>query len=560
MLISASDIIQVADQEAQTLQTRVLERNKTKEDSFVLCQSDHELGAWLAQWSLSNQDDAGHLLMNAFDKRSQLDKRRARGVHKVATSTQRFLSQMGELSQSYSGLVDAIGGAAGPYGQAANAGYRALSCLFFVAMNKTGNEDLITSRLEEINRFFPRVNTMKAIYQEDTRIGILVALIHLDVVRFADKAAQFFSNPWRRALDLFIPPSFKIDPTYESMKTRLVELRSWASLNLHKNAERTRKAAEVLSEEAAVARGKLREVLLQQNEASGTLATTQLQVQQASQQLEEIRAIIRRQEEENQKQLLRALKESLHMRDINIKFEVEECSQSVLKFADLLHFPRQASPESIFMARTTLQQQDCYKKWASSKTPILVIGGMTHRDLSGFAWTSPAVIDLAMEWHRSSDHKLAFFSGHPRGFEHSSQRASFVTMLLGLVLQVAAQVPSILRDDLVQESTKTLLDDCNRWWLLGDMRSLARPVGRIFDMASQSHNLFIAADRLDTVEEAAERFSEMFRCFDILVRQAPKVKILVSLSVTDGRKALESQLEALSENVAFDIRLDSSFY
>lgn len=277
-LTNCREILEQADGQAKALEQRTQASIKAKHTYTDLCQNDDELRVWLAQWSIT-QDDVVRQIYSASEQRAQLDASRSKGVHRVAASTQRFLGQIGELSAGYSDLVEAVGGVAGPYGQAANAGFRALSCLFLAATNKTGNEALVTDRLEEINRFFPRINKMRAIYKDDTRIGVLVALIHLDVVRFADKAARYFSKRWRRALDLLIPPAFKTDTTYDSMKTRLIELRAWANVNLHENSAK-------IHEEVVSARGQLREVHFQQREASHDLIKTQLQIAHATEKLE----------------------------------------------------------------------------------------------------------------------------------------------------------------------------------------------------------------------------------------------------------------------------------
>lgn len=270
--------------------------------------------------------------------------------------------------------------------------------------------------------------------------------------------------------------------------------------------------------------------------------------------------MIQRQEEEAEKQLLAVLREQIPVDESSVNFNVRACFELTHKILATLHLYRSNVSKATFMTRDSLEEETSFVTWTSGSHRFLLIGGITNKDLMGFSWMTPAVLALALEWESESSEIFAFFSGRPGGFQHSSRRKPFTHMLLGVVLQVVRQVPSILREDEIRKAAVTLSKDCSDAWTLGNVKSLAEVIGRFLIKAAAERQLRIVVDRLDQIEDAEEHAEDMLKCLDHLVVEVPSLKLLVTWSLTDHRKHIEDKLKPLSKNLIYNLGLDLGFY
>ncbi len=65
-------------------------------------------------------------------------------------------------------------------------------------MNKSKSDDMITTQLEAMYNFFPRINLLAEIYEPDKVIAGHVVDVHRNIVFFAKDASLYFLKKSRK--------------------------------------------------------------------------------------------------------------------------------------------------------------------------------------------------------------------------------------------------------------------------------------------------------------------------------------------------------------------------
>lgn len=265
-----------------------------------------------------------------------------------------------------------------------------------------------------------------------------------------------------------------------------------------------------------------------------------------------------------QKQSLAALKQDLGIDDSNIKYNIGLCSESVRKWSTVKRSRRSQTLRSPYMSSKAFHDLPCLQDWLhpDASPSMLVLGGRTVSKSipHGFAWFSPATIQFAHDLNDSPDHDLVFFCGHPMTHEHSSERSSFVDLLMSIVFQTIQHRPRFLNDLAPLQTSKMLRSTCTRRWIAGDVDGLAAEAGKIIRSASENSPVYMVLDRLDRVLEAESRAKDVINCLGAITAVARNVRMLATWSIGDEGNALESFLDECPYNIAHDLHVDSSFF
>jgi hypothetical protein len=120
----------------------------------------------------------------------QLD--RKHGAKRVGRWGQEFANAFAEFVSAYSGILDIVKGAGGPYGEI---GYQTLSILLIVVVNKNNNDTKIKDLLDELRKSFPRLENWSYMYPTQP-MRVLVANVYEQVTEFSRAAVKYFTQFW----------------------------------------------------------------------------------------------------------------------------------------------------------------------------------------------------------------------------------------------------------------------------------------------------------------------------------------------------------------------------
>ena len=166
-------------------------------------------------------------LNGALSAKADWADRRKHGVGKFGATAQSFATSLSDFLGVFSGIVDAVKNAGGPYG---SAGYQAISLLlivcygclitkrittggaycFQVAVNKSKNDDFITKELEKMTSMFPRIGLYDDIYSND-KIKRYMLVIQASVIMFSKEATRYFLSASSESTTVTPPSSSNSD-------------------------------------------------------------------------------------------------------------------------------------------------------------------------------------------------------------------------------------------------------------------------------------------------------------------------------------------------------------
>lgn len=139
-------------------------------------------------------------LDNASKSRDEYQFQREHGSKRVGRWAQEFANGFAEFVGAYSGIIDIIKGAGGPYGEV---GYQTLSILLIVVVNKSNNDMKIKDLLDELRKSFPRLENWSHMYPTQP-MRVLVANVYDQVTEFSRTAAKYFARFWSKFMNYFM--------------------------------------------------------------------------------------------------------------------------------------------------------------------------------------------------------------------------------------------------------------------------------------------------------------------------------------------------------------------
>ncbi|TVY81584.1 hypothetical protein LSUE1_G003620 [Lachnellula suecica] len=405
-------------------------------------------------------------LENATKSHDLYSQDRRKGMKQAGRRAQEFANGFSQFVSAYSGIVDIVKGAGGPYGEVA---YQTLSILLIVVVNKTANDAKIENLLEDIRKSFPKLENWPDIYPTP-QMRELVATAYEQVTDFARAATYYFTSFWRRfALAIIAPPSIVVDKVAAEIYKTLAEINSEAMFGLHsrsRNIEievgRSGQMIERLEAQVTSSHDKLQRL---EKHALRMESNNDLLREALEDQKERFEAYKKDEDQkakQEDEQRLKRLED-----DLGVIFPSEETNVSNTKHYLMQVFPNHSRQSSHLpaagytqMSPEMLQSSDPYQKWITSTiSSMLFLSGRTaiegrHYTGWGQSWLSPAAIYIAedLAWRKAH---LAFFSCYP-GLESRSICAKQI--ISSVAVQILKQHPQVLRENAVQLHTLALSD------------------------------------------------------------------------------------------------------
>ncbi|TVY38285.1 hypothetical protein LOCC1_G007041, partial [Lachnellula occidentalis] len=407
---------------------------------------------------------------------------RKKGPKRVGRWVQDFTSGFSRFVGAYSGMVDIVRGAGGPYGEVA---YQTLSILLIVVVNKSANDTKIKDLLDDIRKSFPILENWPQIYPTPT-MRALVANAYEQVIEFSRAAAYYLTNFWNTEAALV----HKI----------LAEISSEAMFGLHGRSHnietqvvQSRQTMEQLQGQATSSNKKLKELQDDAKRMEDTIDRLQMTLKNQYKKFETYKKDVKRtRAQQADEQELKKLQENLGVTFPSAETDVDKTKHHLMKvFPNLPHYAPQV-PETAYMqmSRELLQESPLYRNWLSSlESSMLFLSGRTaiegrHFRGLGHCWLSPACIYIAEDLARSNanNHIIAFFSCRP---ELESRTVSTKHILASIVLQILQRHPRVLGEKEVQFHSAALNGAMME--LLGGVLACVKGLG----------TTYIVLDRLD---------------------------------------------------------------
>jgi hypothetical protein len=129
-VIARADQANVKTEELKRLVSKELHSERMK---IQICDTRQGLDLQLASTSKEWSEAAYTALDAGLISEEAWKQRRNHGVYKFGANVQKFANNLAKVVDAYSGIVDVVVKAGGPYG---SAGYTALSCLLAVSTIK----------------------------------------------------------------------------------------------------------------------------------------------------------------------------------------------------------------------------------------------------------------------------------------------------------------------------------------------------------------------------------------------------------------------------------------
>jgi hypothetical protein len=154
-----------------------------------------------------------------------------RGYGKVGRKAQKFVTSFAKFLDAYSGVVEVVKKAGGPYGDVA---YECLSIFFVIVVNKDNNDQRMAELLERMAKSFPHMDVYMEVYP--TRpITTAVVEVYKHIIEFSRTVSRYFMRRRTRYWSAIgRPPALGIDPILASVHGSLAGLSAEAMVLLHK--------------------------------------------------------------------------------------------------------------------------------------------------------------------------------------------------------------------------------------------------------------------------------------------------------------------------------------
>ncbi|TVY32027.1 hypothetical protein LSUB1_G008432 [Lachnellula subtilissima] len=442
--------------------------------------------------ALQNLDDAD----KAHDVYTEY---RKKGPKRVGRWAQDFANGFSQFVGAYSGIVDIVRSAGGPYGEVA---YQSLSILLIVVVNKSANDTKIKDLLDDIRKSFPRLENWPQIYPTRT-MKALVATAYEQVTEFSRAAAYYFTNFWRRfAMAIIAPPSMVVDKDAALIHKTLAEISSEAMFGLHGRSHnietqvvRSQQTIEQLEAQATSSNEKLKKLQDHAKRIEDTNDWLLMALKDQNKKFERYKKDVEQRAQQEDEQQLKTLQENLGVMFPSAETNVEKTKYHLMQvFPNLPHYaPHLPETAYVQMSRDLLQKASFYHDWISStESSLLFLSGRTAiegRHYRGWrhCWLSPASIYIAEDLASSQDnnHIIAFFSCHP---EFESRTVSTNHIISSIVLQILQRHPHVLRKKAVQFQSAALS---------GAMMEL---LSEVLACVKEFGTTYIVLDRLDQCE------------------------------------------------------------
>ncbi|CAG8955734.1 hypothetical protein HYFRA_00011000 [Hymenoscyphus fraxineus] len=424
---------------------------------------------------------------------------RQHGVKKTGRKIQTFADAFGQFVSAYSGIIEVIATASGPYGEVA---YQTLSIFFTVVVNKTRNDEKIAELLDDMRKTFPKLEPWKDIYPTDN-MKALVATAYQQVITFCRAASEYFTRFFKRLMMAIMPQSsMNINEVAAQIYKTLAEINSEGMFGLHGRTQSIQR--------------KLTDVLAQNRSLLDEFAAYRKEVEERVLQ--------------EDKQRLEALRKALRVTLPELETNIDDTKSFLMKV-----FPN-TSRYVAHVPATGYLQMNCnllhetteYQEWVSSShSCLLFLSGTTAAEGRKFrnwthSWLSPIAIYITQDLARKNL-PVAFFCCHP---SMESKIFSVNQIISSVVLQILAKEPQILRDKAVQflsiAQTELYRNSENS---KQHVRAVLKLLEDVLAAVKALGPIFIVLDRLDQYEG---KFSFLM---DELVRLVGKSTCHVKLVV-----------------------------
>jgi len=167
-------------------------------------------------------DGVGHAIIGVRRQLRSWTKAREKPSRQMGVWTQKWLTSFGAFLTNYSGIVEIMKGADQQYGGLA---YGLLSVLLALPINKSQHEADIVQALDEFSLAFPRLQSLKAIYPEQSdTLKRLIASLYTEVVLFTRQCVDYFEGS---SFGMFSHRTNRIWPTrrFKAGSRRLLSVR-----------------------------------------------------------------------------------------------------------------------------------------------------------------------------------------------------------------------------------------------------------------------------------------------------------------------------------------------
>ncbi|KUJ17982.1 uncharacterized protein LY89DRAFT_717619 [Mollisia scopiformis] len=434
---------------------------------------------------------------------------RTHGAKRVGRWAQEFANGFSQFVSAYSGIIDVVQNAAGPYGDVA---YQTLSIFLIVVVNKSSNDIKIKDLLDDMRKSFPRLENWADIYPTTT-MRKLVADAYEQVIEFSRAATEYFTHFLTRfTLAIIAPPSTGVDKIAALIHKTLAEINSEAMYKLHGRSQdiqtqvnKSGQHIEELKAQVTISGEKIQKLQVYAERMEDTNDWLRRALQEQSDKFDAYKKEVEQRAQQEDEQRLKTLEEELGVTFPSPETNVEETKRYLKQVFP--NSPRYVAhmPETAYvqMNRALLQKTEIYRSWISSTDScLLFLSGKTAYDGRHYrgwshCWLSPAAIYITEDLAREDIH-VAFFSCHP-GLE--SKVVPTKQIISSIILQILMRKPHILREKAVQFHSAALSDPFrNSANTKTQARAMMKLLGDVLAAVKDLGTTFIVLDRLDQCE------------------------------------------------------------
>ncbi|KAJ2986019.1 hypothetical protein NUW58_g5232 [Xylaria curta] len=519
-------------------------RRILKKDNSRVASTEAELFAQITQirnaYKTTSQDRMAAVqgFNEASRARDMYQKRRQEGTLRFAHRIQAFANGIAEFITAYSGIIELVRGAGGPYGEV---GYQTLSILLIVFVNKNDNDTKILEMLNEIRKSLPRLKSWKDIYPTP-EMKELVASAYKLVTEFSRAAVQYFARFGRRVLAAVVPTmSSRVDGIAACIHKCLAEINSEAMIGLHIRSQKIQQQIQKFSADKEKMLMEIRDL------------TTENRVLQRKIDMRWIGDDKRKLEDLEDILGIQVIPEGPNTSNVAV---CKETLQGV--FPNSLPFsPGRHWAAYIQMSPQRLQQCDEFRHWSACKSScLLFLSGSTEhhgRKLTGFphSWLSPAAIYIAEDRMRTAGENVAFFSCQ---LDTTTGKTKAAVIISSVVSQILNWKPEILQERdvefrrIISESERRHGSNSSEEDLI--LRGRVSLLKAVLSNMKGIGMIYLVLDRMDQCETPInDLMNELSR---LLVSQTVMIKIVVVVETSCGNGNWE--LNGMNREIYHQVR------
>ena len=200
-----------------------------------------------------------------------------------------------------------------------------------------------------------------------------------------------------------------------------------------------------------------------------------------------------------------------------------------------------------------------FQRWHSrSNSKILLLGTFESPSETGYSWISTAPLAFVQDVQSQGEvpeTRTVLYTCHPDPWADSLP--DFIDIVANIVVQVFRGNKALLRRRELRDCNPTTLQKWRKDWKRGEADHLVEYVGKVLVSASQQIPLLILVDRLDTCQNFNRECEDILDVLGRLVQGCTNTKILVTSLVQDedSTRACEGFLKR--DIVEGDVKLRS---